>query len=332
MANAETLSAPLKKEGAKEYKWIEVELGDDKEKVKEDSNEYFALTQVFDSEKKYMFQLANESHDSLMPVMEISNNGRTVIPLPAKKFTPKRNIVFSSQIVWNGQRRNIRYYAGCTTIFVDKQPKDKDILSDAIKSTKQEHFIDGKWGANGYEKMLLLYMNICSWNVESNFRTKTATPIFYPLNADKIADETTLQIDLIEKALKLAKDASDVKMFIHSDYLGISRKDYDSDNERSPKEIRALYREAASKNPKLFIESYGNKGIEIKYYIDKALEDGKINTKFNPNKAVWKGSNTEICDISGLKSTDSIAQKIFEHSQSESGEDFVIQLKALYDK
>ena len=114
MANAE-LTAPLKKEGAKV---IEVVI--EGEKVVENSKEHLALLQVFDPEKRYMFQLASENEQRSHPVIMIQNGVSHV--MPHKKFITKRNIIFSSQIVWNGQRRNIRYYDGCTTIFVDKQP------------------------------------------------------------------------------------------------------------------------------------------------------------------------------------------------------------------
>ncbi len=90
-----------------------------------------------------------------------------------------------------------------------------------------------------------------------------------------------------------------------------------------------MYRKEASRNPKAFIESYGNKTLEVKYYIDKALLNGTINNKFNPNKATWGKSNTVICDISGLTSSEAISQRLFEFSQTPEGEEFVLQLKAV---
>ena len=330
MADA-TLTAPSKQSGAKiEKKWVDIGEGNDSEKVIENSPEHLALTQVFDTEKKYMFELAEEADQNLHPVIQTSNGGRTQVVLPPKRFKPSHNIVLSSQIVWNGQRRNIRYYAGCTSIFVDKQPKDKDIIAEAINSTAKYKFIDGKIGFYGYERLLLLYMTICSWNVDSPFRTKTATGIFKTVDADKIADSATMQVDQMEEALRYAREASEIKMKIHAAYLGIPEYDYDSGNELTNKEIRALYRKAAVDNPKQFIESYGNKSLEIKYYIDDCLKKGTISNKFNPNKATWGSKNSEICDISGLKSHEAIAQRIYEFSQSEEGAEFLVQLKSLY--
>ena len=138
-------------------------------------------------------------------------------------------------------------------------------------------------------------------------------------------------MDVIDEALKFAKEATDKKMMIHAAYLGIPMFDYDSENEYTPDEIRAFYRKRALQDSNNFIESYGNKAIEIKYYIEKAFQDGLITNKFNPNRLTWKTSNAEICDISGLRSPEAIMEKAFEFSQLTEGEEFVIQLKALYE-
>lgn len=313
MADA-LVQAPLKKE---------ISIGE--EKVIEGSPEHKVLTQTFDVEKKYMFQLAAENLEREMPVWDMRANR----PMPHKKFKPFQNIVLTSQIVWNGQRRMLRYYDGCTTIFADQQPKDKDMIDVLIKQSKPRNFLEGKFGVYGDEKLLLLYMNICSWNAESPFKTRTSTAVFVPVNSDKNATRESDRIDQTENALKLAKEASVTKMMIHANYLGIPVVDYDSGNELTEKEVRAEYRKEALRNSANFIETYGNKSIEVRYYIDKALEKGIINNKFNPNKATWQKSNSVICDISGLKSPEAISQRIFEFSQTEEGAEFLIQLKAI---
>jgi len=322
MANATT--APLKKEGATQTK---------------QSPEEIALSQVFDTEKKYMFELAVKNPERELPVI----NMVTKRPIAHINFKPYQNMVLTSQIVWNGKgilsdkvwtgRRMLRYYDGCETIFVDEQPKDKDTIEQLIKQTDNTKyaFREGKFGCYGDERMLLLYLNICSWNVESPFRTRTAHGIFVPSNKDKQATLESLKLDMIEEALAYAREATDQKMIIHANYLGIPMTDWDSGNDLSMKEIRTAYRMKAREDAKGFIDSYGNKVIEIKYYIDKALEQGLISNKFNPNKATWQNSNTEICDISGLKSREAISDKLLEYSQLEDGNEFVIQLRAIYN-
>jgi len=318
MANATTMEAPLLK---KEKEFIEVEGL----KVVKDSNEHRALLQEFDVNKKYVFELSAKNMELDKPVYD----ARTNRPLPPKPFKPYQNLIMTSQIVWNNGRVGIRYYDGCTSIFVSEQPKEKDVIDQLIQSTRRRQFLNGKMIVDGYEKMLLLYLSICSWNTDSLFRTSTAHQIFTPQNSDKIATAESEKLDLIEEAMGYAREASLTKMLIHSAYLGIPTTDYDSGNELTEKEIRTEYRKVASKNPKMFIESYGNKQLEIKYFIDQALLKGIINNKVNPNKAAWGKNNTVICDISGLKTNDAISQALFEFSKTEAGEEFVVQLKAI---
>lgn len=314
-------NAPSKKEAS----IVKIEFGDTVEEVVEGSPEHLALSQEFDTDKKYVFELAAKNPVLEWPVMD----ARTNRPVPHKEFKPYQNLVMTSQIVWKGNRRMIRYYDGCSTIFVDKQPKEKELIEQFIKQTAQRNFENGSMLCEGYEKMLLLYCSICSWNAESPFRTKSANMVFVPVNAGAAALQESAKLDQTEEALKLAKEAKRNKMFIHANYLGIPTIDYVSGNELTEEEIRTSYRKEALRNSAAFIESYGNTAIEIKYFIEKALEKGIINNKLNPNKAAWGSSNSEICDISGLRSPEAIAQRLYEFSQSEQGEEFVIQLRAV---
>jgi len=286
---------------------------------------YLAMT--FESTKKYMFELATQNMEREMPVIEV--DGQRSRPIPTEKFKPYQNIVLTSQIIWKGQRRILRYYDGCTSIFADEQPKDKEEIDQFIKVTQPRAFLKGKFGAYGDEKMLLMYLNICSWNANSPFRTRAANAIFIATDTMKIASTESAKLDETERALELAKNASHTKMLIHAAYLGIPTEDYDSGNGLTPKEIRTKYRRFALQDATYFIDSYGNKAIEVKYYINQALLKGLITNKFNPNKLTWQNGK-EICDISGLKSNDAIGEKAFEFSQLEDGAEFGIQLRALF--
>lgn len=285
-----------------------------------------ALAQKFDAKKKYMFELAAQNMERELPIMNMRTNRQE----PHKKFKPYQNIVFTSQIIWKGERRILRYYDGCTSIFADEQPKDEKSIEQYIRQTKRRDILEGKFGCFGDEKMLLMYLNICSWNTESPFRTRSANEVFKPVNADKIATQETERLDKIDEALKLAKEASTLKMNIHANYLEIPTIDYESGNVMTENEIRAAYRKEALKNPVEFIKSFGDKTLEIKYFINKALEQGIISNKYNSNKAAWQKSNNVICDISGIKSNEGIAARLLEHSQLPEGEEFVIQLKSLF--
>lgn len=127
MANA-LKEAPLKKE-------LEIfEIGG--QKLVKDSNEYRALTQEFDPQKKYVFQLAAENMVTEKPVID----ARTNRPLPHKKYKPYQNLIMTSQIVWKNGRVGIRYYDGCESIFVSEQPKEKDVIDQLIQQTRRRNF------------------------------------------------------------------------------------------------------------------------------------------------------------------------------------------------
>lgn len=307
MANA-LQEAPLKKEVDK---W---------------AKETAALAMEFDVRKKYMFELAEENMERELPVIDMV----TKRPAPHKKFRPFQNIILTSQIIWKGQRRILRYYDGCTTIFADEQPKDKETIEQYIRQTAMRKFLNGKFGCYGDERLLLLYLFICSWNTSSEFRTMSANHVFKPVDSSKKATTESIRMDKMEEALALAREATEAKMMIHANYLGIAAHDFDSGNELSPKEIRAEYRKEASREPEAFIKSYSDKSIETKYYINQALEKGIISNKMNPNKATWGKNNTEICDISGLRTPEAIADKLLEFSQLDEGAEFAIQLKTLF--
>lgn len=330
MADANQELAPEEKKERKKREPKEIlsqpvmQKTDDAEKYPVEAA-YMAMT--FDPLKKYMFELAVTNPQREMPVLEV--DGQISRPIPNDQYKPYLNIVLTSQIIWKGQRRICRYYDGCTSIFADEQPKDKEEIDAFIQVTQPRAFLKGKFGAFGDEKMLLMYLNICSWNSNSPFRTRAANAIFISADTIKIASEEAKKLDETERALQLAKDASKMKMKIHAAYLGIPTEDYDSGNELTDTEIRTKYRRRALQDATYFIDSYGNKAIEVKYYINQALIKGLITNKFNPNKLTWQNGK-EICDISGLKSNDAIGEKAFEFSQLEDGAEFGIQLRALF--
>lgn len=301
------------------------------EEVKGNTSKY-ALEQEykkmeFDASKKYMFKLVATNPERTRPIVD----HRTNRPLPQKEFRPFQNLVLTSQIVWEGKRANIRYYDGCDSIFVSEQPKEKETIDQLIAQTKKRNFLDGNLIVEGYDQMLLFYLNICSWNVDSPFRTATANGIFKSENTQKRITEESKKLDMVEEALELAKKASKNKMLIHAAYLGIPTTDYYTGNNLEEKEIRAKYRKAALEDAEGFMSSYGNSALETKYYVEKAFNDGLISNKDNPNKATWAKSGSVICDISGLRSPEAITNKLFEFSQTEEGEEFKIQVAAIFN-
>jgi hypothetical protein len=78
------------------------------------------------------------------------------------------------------------------------------------------------------------------------------------------------------------------------------------------------------------VKTFNDESLELQAWIEKSLESGNINTSLIPNRAVWKPTKVEICDISGLRTDDSILNKLIEYAKSEDGEAFRQLLAATY--
>lgn len=288
--------------------------------------------------RKYVYMLVQKNEPRGMVYQGLTNN-----PAPEIRYKPWQNLLLRCSIIWDGSvdpfsgkdrepgRYLIQYYDGCTTLFVDNQPQDEKTIERFVGNTRKLLFERGQLAVMGYDKMLKMYMDWCSYNSESPYRSPMAEAIFHLLDAEKDTESKMNYMDALEQAMKWAKEASDSKMLIHAKYLGVPDADFISGNPLSQSAIRILYREAAKDNPTEFIKSYTDKSIEIKHWIDQSLEKGEISDSIIPNKAVWRKSASVICDISGLKSQSSIHNRLVEFSQSEDGEEFVQQLKALYN-
>lgn len=263
-------------------------------------------------------------------------HGLTNQPVKEQKYKPYRNVLLQSSIIWKGGdgfpagRRILRYYDGCTTIFADQQPQDKETIDKLIANTRQLAFDKGELVVYGYDDMLVQYLDMCSYNAESKHRINKIEAIFRPVDVEKIGEEENEKLDALETALRYAKDNPYQKMVIHANYLGISEIDLQTQNKLTEKSLRSLYRKKASENPELFINSYTNKSIETKYWIEKSIESGVISTTKIPNMACWGSQGTPICDLSGIKDHFAIVTKLVEFSQLAEGEDFLLQLQSLY--
>lgn len=308
MANAPT-EAPSKNKYQKEEQFLKME---------------------FDSTLNYVFELANNNlpRDSGMYIVE----GGKQYPAQEREFKPYQNVVLSSQIIWKGQRCNIRYYDGCESIFVSEQPKEKEVIDQAIAYSRPRVFENGRLIVPGTERQLLLYLNICAWNIYSPFRSPNASGIFKSLDTDMRTREQDEKLEKIEKAFDLAKQATTAKMYIHADYLGIPRVDMISQNPRTEKQIRSDYRKYASENPDEFIKSFNDESIEIRSLIKKAMAESVIDYTTIPTKAVWKKGGKEIVDISGIKNPEAILDKLVEFSRKDEGEEFALMIKSIYSE
>lgn len=273
-------------------------------------------------------------------------------PRPDPEYPSRRNVLLRSSIVWPADptseenprqgmkdpwsgkvrkpgRHLIRYYDGCTTLFVDDQPREKDTLDQLINSTRELFFIDGYLAIQGYDTMLKTYLDWSSWNEGSKFRVGAVQPIFKLLDAEKERKIESEELDEMELAMKRAKEAKDDHMIIHSKFLDVASVDYKTGNTLSNTALRTEYRKAAKADPALFNRTYNDKSMHVTYWIDTALKSGQITTNKIPNRAVWAQKGVVICDISGLQSSEAILNKLIEFAQQPEGAEFKKHLEAL---
>lgn len=297
-----------------------------------------AVPQI-DLDRKYVYRLLGANMEREAPVYEIEK-GRQYL-FKGSKFKPFQNLLMLSSIVWDGKkekpwgwgdhqpgRRRIRYYDGCTTLYVDLHPRDKETYDGLILSTRPRYFNNGELEVMGYDNMLKLYIDYCSYNRHSPYRVPQVDVIFEELDPHKELLGEAAQMDALEKALLWAREASVNKMKMHINYLGVSPVDMSTNQTLTDDALRAAYRKKASEDPGFFIKSYDDKSIELKYFVEKAITEGKIT--FRENSAYWTSSNGVICDCSGIKSNTGQIQRLVEFGSLAEGEEFSAQIKALY--
>lgn len=288
----------------------------------------------------YVLSLKNEARGR---VFDENGNRR-----PDPEYPPRRNLLYRSSIVWpkdtydpfnpekvrKAGRHLIRYYDGCTTLFVDDQPSQKDVIDQLVSSTKDRWFENGYLAVFGYDKLLKIYMDWASWCADSEFRVPTTDPIYLLLDSDKSRELEAMEMDKMEEAMEKAKKSvtPDSRMMIHARFLNIPSIDSITSQVLSPDAIRTEYRKSAKNNPAEFLKTYNDKTLSTKYWVEKAMTNGDISTTIIPNKAVWKKEGSVICDISGLKASDSILNKLIEFSETADGAEFKENLSTKYDK
>lgn len=258
------------------------------------------------------------------------------------EYKPYVNVLLKSSIVWKGDKDpfsgkerkagkyQIRYYDGCTTLFVDDQPREKDALDSLISATRELNFDNGYLFIYGYENMLKNYMDWASYNADSPYRIPNSTAKFKNVNTEKQAEIEAALLEREDTARELAKNADLKKMKIHCKYLGIAMVDHITQQPLSVTAIRTEYRKFAKANVEHFIKSYNDKSIEVHTWVTDALNTGVISTSLIPNNAAWAKGGALICGLDGLRAQNLIIDKIVEFTQTEDGGDALAQLKALY--
>ena len=305
-------------------------------KVKVDTLRFDDINVLPDINTKYAYVLAQENE----PRGRVYDE--TGAPRGEVKYKPYMNALLRSSINWDGTadpysgkprsagRHLIRYYDGCTTLFMDDQPKDKETIEQLIQGTRDVVFAHGYYFVYGYDSMLKTYLDWASYNENSEYRIPTVPVKWKMVDTEKNSENDSLLLELEDKARDLAKSATYKKMLMHGRYLGIQQVDDITGQPLSEKVFRIEYRKFAKNSPKHFVTSYNDKSIEVATWITDAIDTGKISTSKLPNHAIWSKGESVIMELGGLKSADLIVNKLAEFTLLEEGADFLEQLRALY--
>ena len=312
-----------------------MEVAKNQPKQKEQTQEELLEGIMPDINTKYAYVLA-QKNEKRGKVYDENGNPRNEV-----EYKPYLNVILRSPIIWDGKIdpfsgkprakgvHQIRYYDGCTTLFIDDQPKEKATIDELLTSTREVNIIDGFVYIFGYDSMLKLYMDWCSFNEESPYRVPTKQIKFKPVDHEKQRAQEANILEVEDEARDLAKNAPVKKMRVHAKFLGIEFQDTITGYELSDTAIRTEYRKAAKKDAQRFKDTYNNKALEVTNWITEALAIGEISTIKIPNVASWKAGGV-ILELEGLKSQDLIIQRLVEFTLIEEGADFLAQLKALY--
>ncbi len=288
-----------------------------------------------DVHRKYAYVLAvpNQPRGG---VYDASNNRLR----SEQTFKPYLNVLLSSSIWWPGGqdpyidknrpagRYSICYYDGCTTLFVDDQPRDIDTLKSLKSTTRRVDFIHGFCFVDGMDVLLKNYLDWASYNQDSPYRVTSVEVKWKNVDTEKDLLSEGELMDMEDRVMQLAKTAPVKKMKTHGRYLGIAMVDPVTNQPFSDSTIRIEYRKMAKSNPQYFEKSYNDKTVEMRTWITDAINNGQLSLSLIPGRVCWP-KGTEILDVSGIKNTEIIIDNLVEFSQTDSGSDFQSQMKSL---
>ncbi len=240
---------------------------------------------------------------------------------PYKRF-PNTDIIrwnFGTEEKPEWGERAIRFLPGFGSIFVDEQEKGGREIPDNVLNNANNRFeiIDGIIRVRPHERTKIQFLDYCNRNVNSQYRTGKVQGIFEKYSEDKLTEQRSATLGKQREAITKAIGADERQVAFHAKYLGIPLIDLVDQSERKFKAVKTDYEEFALNNPELFLETFDDSDIRLRYYIETALEDKVIAVM--ANKAVWSAGKEEICEIPMGTST---VDALFNFSALKAGEGF----------
>lgn len=288
------------------------------------------------SSKRHVYFLV-EKNPEVNNTFDLKTN--RLIPTP--QYRPSTTVPTTSTIVWPGGKdpfgderpkgvHLIRYYVGCTNLFVDKQPKDKDVIEALLRNSGNHvEFIGGRHDVYDFDVMKKMFMDLASYNADSKYRNPRVRAIYKGYDEVREKQNQGDLLKLKRKALNLAADASEKQLAFHAKFLGIPFINYDTQDKRDTASIRIDYEAIAESDPQRFIDTYGDKALRSKYWIQEALDSGLISTSLLPGSSVWTKNKTTICNVGDANDEEALGIMI-NYATSTEGKKFYDELEKIF--
>lgn len=249
-------------------------------------------------------------------------------PYPPYKRFPNTDIIswnYGSEQNPDWRERAIRYLPGYQSIFVDEQEANGRVIPEqVILNAPRFEIIEGEIKVRPHEHTKIKFLDLCNRNVNSPNRTGRVEAIFEKYSEETVVKQKAEKLKSQREAILLAAKASDEQIAFHAKYLGVAILDPVTQATRTIEAIKADYEEAALANPEVFIKTFNDPDLKLKWLIENALESNLINLTLIPGKAVWFGSKEEICEIpAGMFPSEAL----FNFSQTKDGEGMAKRLR-----
>lgn len=268
---------------------------------------------------------------------------RTNQHIPTPPYPPSFTIPNMTTIVWPGGKdmfgeereaglHMIRYYVGATNLFVDRQPKEQSIIEQFMRNpANQFEFIHGRYEVWGSDKMRKMFMDVSSYNNDSDTRNTSVVAFYKTYNeaTEKAAQGKRLKLQ--KDALDMASEASDKQVLFHAAILGISLVDWDTQAERDLEMIKIDYQQTAMDNPEYFIDTFDKQELKASAWIKEAMDSGQISYEIVAGKATWVKSNIEICPVPPRAKRDEVMGLLLNFATSKEGEGFMKHLSTIFE-
>jgi hypothetical protein len=135
--------------------------------------------------------------------------------------------------------------------------------------------------------------------------------------------------ELQQKAITKAFSADEGQIAFHAKYLNIPTIDHATSATRTFEAVQTDYRQVAMDQPEIFLKTYDDEDLKLKYKIETAIESGYIALNIIPGKAVYSANKTEICDIPVGVDMKVVVDTLWMFSQTGKGVDFVKKIAEL---